>query len=105
MGAPLDDYFAGRVRERLLELVAEHPDVATICPQLAARAVAAEMQVEWQDLMRPVRMVAADLVRRGTLEAVQHGRAVDISQARGPIGLRRKRYSGFACADANGQPL
>jgi hypothetical protein len=53
-----------------------------------ARALAQRLGAEWRDLMRPVRLVAAELAREGRLEIVQNGKRVDILDARGPVRLR-----------------
>ncbi|UXI67653.1 DUF3253 domain-containing protein [Tahibacter amnicola] len=74
----------------MLELLAAGGDGASICPSDAAKALAARFGGEWRDLMRPVRLVAAELVREGLLEITQNGKAVNILDARGPVRLRRR---------------
>ena len=49
----------------------------------------------WQDLMRPVRIVAAALADGGTLEATQHEAVVDIRDVRGPVRLRLRSLHGY----------
>ena len=42
----------------------------------------------WQDLMRPVRTIAAGLADSGVLEATQDEVVVNIQDVRGPMRLR-----------------
>lgn len=67
----------------LRELAARRGPGRTFCPSEAARALAAE----WRPLLPEVRRVAADLQRRGDLQAYQRGRPVDPASARGAIRL------------------
>lgn len=80
-----DDTLATRTRECLLGLLGGDRD---ICPSDVARALARRLNTEWRDLMRPVRLVAAELAREGRLEILQNGKRVDILDARGPVRLR-----------------
>jgi hypothetical protein len=81
-----DDTLAARTRECLLTLLRDNRD-AGICPSEAARELAGQLGTEWRDLMRPVRLVAAELAREGRLEIRQNGERVDILDARGPLRL------------------
>lgn len=85
---PSDDTLAERIHACVVELLAERGPGRTICPSEVARRLALRIDHPWQDLMRPVRTVAAKLVDSGVLEAVQHGALVDIREVRGPIRLR-----------------
>lgn len=80
-----DDTLATRTRECLLGMLRGDGEV---CPSDVARALAQRLGAEWRDLMRPVRLVAAELAREGRLEIVQNGKRVDILDARGPVRLR-----------------
>ncbi|MDF2992655.1 MAG: S-adenosylmethionine:tRNA-ribosyltransferase-isomerase [Microbacterium sp.] len=70
------------------ELLAERDAGKTICPSEAARAVGGE---EWRDLMQPARDAARELVGLGEVEVTQKGEVVDVTTARGPVRIRRKR--------------
>ncbi|MET4058863.1 hypothetical protein ABIB35_000392 [Arthrobacter sp. UYP6] len=76
------------LEEAILALLASRADTATICPSDAARAVAPE---SWRPLMDGARAAAARLVERGEVEITQRGDIVDLSAAKGPIRIRRKR--------------
>jgi hypothetical protein len=80
-----DDSLATRTRECLLGLLRGDSD---ICPSDVARELATRLGTEWRDLMRPVRLIAAELAREGRLEILQNGKRVDIIDARGPVRLR-----------------
>ena len=83
-----DDILAERISECVLELLTERGPGRSICPSEAARMLALRIDYPWQDLMRPVRTVAAVLADAGLLEATQHEVLVDIREVRGPIRLR-----------------
>ncbi len=87
----VDGELTGRIHEALLRLLEARRTTATICPSEAARAVALDLKCEWRDLMRPVRHVAGRLVEQGVIDIVQHGRRVEIGDARGPIRLRLRQ--------------
>lgn len=82
-----DDTLATRTRECLLGLLRGDDD---ICPSDVARALAQRLGTEWRDLMRPVRLIAAELAREGRLDILQNGKRVDILDARGPVRLRSR---------------
>ncbi len=77
-----------RLEAAILALLAARADTATICPSDAARAVAPD---SWRPLMDPARSAAAKLVASGDVEITQGGGVVDLSTARGPIRIRRRR--------------
>jgi hypothetical protein len=83
-----DDLLAERIRDCLMELLVERGPGRSICPSEAAHMVGVRISCRWQDLMRPVRTVAAALAESGVLEATQHEAIVDIRNVRGPIRLR-----------------
>ena len=83
-----DDTLAERIHECVLELLAQRGADRSICPSEAARMLALRIDHPWQDLMRPVRTVVANLVDSGVIEAIQDGALVDIREVRGPIRLR-----------------
>lgn len=87
----LDDPLADRTRQRLLALLAMHGENNTICPSEAARSLAQELDYSWQDMMRLVRAVAAEMANTGAIEVTQDGHLVDIREARGPVRLRLKQ--------------
>jgi len=72
----------------ILELLAGRKPGQTICPSEAARAVEPD---GWRDLMEPARQAARRLVHAGEVEVTQGGRAVDPTDFRGPIRIRRRR--------------
>ena len=86
----LDDALALRTRACLLALLQEDSRAEGICPSDAARALGREFGVEWRDLMRPVRLVIAELAREGRLVVLQDGKPVDILGARGPVRLHAR---------------
>lgn len=78
---------AERALERaIIELLAEREAGASICPSEAARRVEPD---EWRTLMEPARRAAGRLVGEGRVEVTQGGRVVEISEAKGPIRVRR----------------
>jgi Protein of unknown function (DUF3253) len=81
-----DDSLALRTRACLLDLLRDAAG-AGVCPSEAARVLAQGLDVEWRDLMRPVRIVAAELAREGRVDIRQDGQLVDILEARGPLRL------------------
>jgi hypothetical protein len=89
-----DDSLADRIRECMLDLLVQRGPGRSICPSEVARALAVHIGCRWQDLMRPVRTVAAMLADNSTLEAIQHEAVVDIRDVRGPIRLRLRTLPG-----------
>lgn len=85
-----DDPLAERMRVRVLALLDAGTPETGLCPSTAAQSLAEEVGLDWHDLMRLVRTVAADLARRGRVEVLQNGQIVDIFQARGPVRLVRR---------------
>ncbi len=77
----------------LRDLLDQRAASATVCPSEAARAVAAAegRREGWRGLMAPARAAAGRLVAAGEAEITQGGRVVDLSTARGPIRVRRRR--------------
>jgi hypothetical protein len=62
-----------------------------VCPSEVAMLAAEDLPIKWRDLMRPVRMVAAQLAEQGRLEILQDGKPVNIREVRGDIRLRLRR--------------
>jgi hypothetical protein len=89
-----DDMLAERIRECVVELLVERGPGRSICPSEAARMLGVRISVRWQELMRPIRMVAAALADSGVLEAIQHEVVVDIRDVRGPVRLRLRSLHG-----------
>ncbi len=84
-----------RIKRAILDLLESR--VGSICPSEAARVVAGDFRCEWRDLMSPVRHAAAELVDEGRIVVTQHGRAVELREARGPVRLARRRlFDGVA---------
>jgi hypothetical protein len=90
----LGDAFAERIRECVLELLISRGPGRTICVSEAAQTLAKRSGYHWHDLMRPVRMIAAQLTEAGSIEAIQHEEIVDIRVARGPVRLRLRALPG-----------
>ena len=86
-----DDTLSARTRDCLLALLRDRRDEG-ICPSEAARVLAGQLGTEWRDLMRPVRLVAAQLAREGRVEIRQDGKQVDILDARGPLRLHYRGW-------------
>lgn len=89
-----DDPLAERIRECVMELLVERGPGRSICPSEAAHMVGVRLSCRWQDMMRPVRTVAAVLADQGVLEATQHEVIVDIRHVRGPVRLRLRSLQG-----------
>jgi hypothetical protein len=88
MTALPDDTLAEHLRECLMELLVARGPGRSICPSEVARLLGQRKGWRWQDLMRPLRTVAAALAEIGLIEATQHERVVDIRDVRGPVRLR-----------------
>ncbi|MEU1075593.1 MULTISPECIES: DUF3253 domain-containing protein [unclassified Streptomyces] len=80
-----------RLERAILDLLERRSATATICPSDAARAVYDGDDDGWRALMEPARRAARRLVEAGEVEITQSGRPVELSQARGPIRIRRIR--------------
>lgn len=85
-----------RLEQAILELLAQRPASASICPSEAARHVGsasddadADGEDAWRSLMEPARAAARRLTAQGLVQVVQSGVVVDPSHARGPVRLRR----------------
>lgn len=89
-----EDNLADRIRECVLELLVERGPGRSICPSEAARLLGGRMGCRWQELMRPVRTIAAVLAQDGLIEATQHELVVDIKDVRGPVRLRLRPLDG-----------
>lgn len=89
-----DDDLAERIRSCVLDLLASRGPGRSICPSEAARMLALRTGAHWQDLMRPVRTIAAAMAEAGTIEVMQHEAVVDISEVRGPVRLRLRSLHG-----------
>jgi hypothetical protein len=89
-----DDELAERIRGCVLELLIERGPGRSICPSEAARMLAMRTGAHWQDLMRPVRTVAAAMAEAGAIEVLQHESVVDIGDVRGPVRLRLRALHG-----------
>ena len=77
------------IADRILELCQQRGPKKTICPSEAARALTeGRVDLDWRDLMGPVRQVAGRLAVEGRIEVCQKGRVVDIGEARGVVRLK-----------------
>ena len=83
---PTPDGRRARLAAAMRALLRHRRATATICPSDAARAVGGE---SWRDLMDTAREVAAGLSREGVVTILQHGAAVDLATAVGPVRLAR----------------
>lgn len=88
---PVEDSLSVLIHECVVELLEHRAPEESICPSEAARVLGGELNVEWRDLMRPVRDVAARMADQGRIDILQSGSPVDIRNARGPIRLRLRR--------------
>lgn len=91
---PPNDLLAERIRECVMELLNQRGPGHSICPSEAARALSLHIGGRWQDLMRPVRTVAAALAEAGVIEVIQHEAVVDVRDVRGPVRLRLRSLYG-----------
>lgn len=83
-----NDTLAEQIRECMVEQLVERGPGRTICPSEIAQVLGTRLNCPWQELMRPVRAIAAALADGGVIEATQHETVVDIREARGPVRLR-----------------
>lgn len=88
---PVEESLSMLIHECVVELLEHRGPDETICPSEAARILGGELNVEWRDLMRPVRDVAARMADQGSIDILQSGRPIDIRHARGPVRLRLRR--------------
>jgi hypothetical protein len=95
-----DDELAERIRDCVLELLIARGPGRSICPSEAARMLAMRTGAHWQDLMRPVRTVAAAMAEAGSIEVLQHEAVVDIGDVRGPVRLRLRALHGERTREA-----
>jgi len=95
-----DDELAERIRVCVLELLVARGPGRSICPSEAARMLAMRISAHWQDLMRPVRTVAAAMAEAGAIEVLQHEAVVDIGEVRGPVRLRLRSLHGARTSEA-----
>jgi Protein of unknown function (DUF3253) len=95
-----DDELAERIRACVLELLVSRGAGRSICPSEAARLLAMRFGGHWQDLMRPVRTVAAAMADAGAIEVLQHEAVVDIGEVRGPVRLRLRALQGARSTQA-----
>lgn len=77
----------------LLELLAKNPESTEgICPSSVAQLAAEDLNIDWRDLMRSVRLVAATLADQGRLDILQDGVPGNIHEVRGNIRLRLRKW-------------
>lgn len=76
------------IASTIQQMLAERGPGKTICPSEVARALGGSERNDWEPLMQPVRDVAAQMTREGTLVITQRGEPVDASTAKGPVRLR-----------------
>lgn len=89
-----NDSLAEHIRECAMELLVQRGPGRSVCPSEVALLVGLRTNCRWQDLMRPVRTVAATLAESGVIEVIQHDAVVNISEVRGPIRLRLQSLHG-----------
>ncbi|MEO7432047.1 MAG: DUF3253 domain-containing protein [Dokdonella sp.] len=89
-----NDSLAERIRDCAIELLVQRGPGRSVCPSEVARLVGLRTNCRWQDLMRPVRTVAATLAESGVIDVTQHDAVVDIRAVRGPIRLRLRTLHG-----------
>ena len=84
-----DDPLAQRLRGCVLDLLDQRGPGVSICPSGRRAKLATEVGGDWQELMRMVRVVAADLPAAAD-RGHAGGQRVDIALARGPVRLVRR---------------
>lgn len=89
-----NDTLAQQIRDCIVELLVERGPGRTLSLSEAAQVLGTRLDCPWQDLMRPVRTMAAALVDGGLVEAIQHETVVDIGEVRGPVRLRLHPLAG-----------
>jgi Protein of unknown function (DUF3253) len=76
----------------VLEVLTKHlGEDQGVCPSEVAIMASEDVPIDWRDLMRSVRMVAAQLAEQGRLEVLQNGKVVNIREVRGDVRLRLRR--------------
>ncbi len=81
-----------RLRDAILQLLAQRDPGKTICPSDAARAVGGD--AGFRALMDDARAAADELVTEGRIEVTQGGEVVDRAAVRGPIRVRLRTGGG-----------
>ncbi len=76
------------IRDSILSLLDERGSGKTICPSEAVRHLTDD-ETEWRVAMPTCRDVAGELVEAGEIEICQKGEVVSLSEAKGPIRLRK----------------
>lgn len=87
--ASAQDELTRRMRACILRLLDERGS-SGICPTEAAHTLASQFGVDWQHLMRPLRLVISGLADDGAVHVRQHDVAVDINDVRGPVRIFRR---------------
>ena len=77
-----------RLETAILDLLAQRPVGASICPSEVARALCPDPNCRAE--MDSVRAAARRLQRAGQIEVTQRSHPVDLRSARGPVRLRLK---------------
>ncbi len=90
----LEETLAERIHECVLEMLLDRGLGQSLSVSEVAQMLSLRVGYHWHDLMRPVRMIAANMVDAGAIEALQHERVVDIRSARGPVRLRLRTLAG-----------
>jgi hypothetical protein len=78
--------FADDIRREILRLADERGRKKTFRPSDVARAVD---EKNWKILLEQVRLVAVSLIHEGKIIATRSGKAVDVSQSKGPLRFRK----------------
>jgi hypothetical protein len=80
-----------QIRQAIISLLDKRDMGKTICPSEASRAVFGSPRGNDNACMDRTRHVVAKLVDEGVIEVCQKGKVVDLSEATGPIRLRKCR--------------
>ncbi|MEP3265873.1 MAG: DUF3253 domain-containing protein [Hyphomicrobiales bacterium] len=71
------------IETKIHELLVSRGTRKTICPSEVARAIAGKDEKKWRLLMKPVRTVAVNLTKSGTLVITRKGKPVDPDDFKG----------------------
>ena len=76
------------IQSAILSLLHSRRNGVSICPSEVARLVSKNADVDWRELMQPIRDEARSLVHSGKLEITQRGVPVDPDSFKGPVRFR-----------------
>lgn len=76
------------IQNAILSLLHSRRSGVSVCPSEVARQMCENTDVDWRELMQPVREAAQRLVHSGKLEITQRGVPVNPDEYKGPVRFR-----------------